>query len=232
MRASNLVSIVLPVYNGEQYIDKAVESIIGQNYKNWELILVNDCSTDRTLEILERYSGKDGRIRIINNAHNMKLPASLNIGFENAKGSYLTWTSDDNIYKKNALETMCKVLDSNPDIGMVYADFVGVDGEGNKTKRYCMHEPDDIFLINCVGACFLYRAEVKDKIGNYNPDKFLVEDYDYWLRIYSRFRMKHICESLYMYRFHEASLTSTRQEQIMERTYALKKSICRAQQRN
>lgn len=223
MRASNLVSIVLPVYNGEQYIDKAVESIIGQNYKNWELILVNDCSTDRTLEILEKYSGKDGRIRIINNAHNMKLPASLNIGFENAKGSYLTWTSDDNIYEENALETMCKVLDSNPDIGMVYADFDGIDGEGNKAKRYCMHEPDDIFLINCVGACFLYRAEVKDKIGNYNPDKFLVEDYDYWLRIYSRFRMKHICESLYMYRFHEASLTSTRQEQIMERTYALKK---------
>ena len=71
MRASNLVSIVLPVYNGEQYIDKAVESIIGQNYKNWELILVNDCSTDRTLEILEKYSGKDGRIRIINNAHNI-----------------------------------------------------------------------------------------------------------------------------------------------------------------
>ena len=95
MGVSNLISIVLPVYNGEQYIDKAVESIIGQTYKNWELILVNDCSTDHTLEILEEYAGKDVRIRIINNTHNLKLPASLNVGFENAKGRYLTWTSDD-----------------------------------------------------------------------------------------------------------------------------------------
>lgn len=223
MGESNLVSIVLPVYNGEQYVDKAIESIQGQTYKNWELILVNDCSTDHTLDILEKYENCDERIHVINNSYNLKLPASLNVGFENAHGNYLTWTSDDNLYKPSAIQTMYEVLEKNPDIGMVYADFDAIDEKGNEINTYHMHEPDDIFLLNCVGACFMYRREVKTAVGDYNPEKFLVEDYEYWLRIYSQFSIKHICQNLYCYRFHEASLTNTRQQQIQESTYALKR---------
>ena len=103
---SKLISIILPTYNGEKYIRESIDSILNQTYKNWELIIVNDCSTDQTPTIVDEYATKDSRIKIINNAMNLKLPKSLNIGFKEAKGEYYTWTSDDNIFKPTALEVM------------------------------------------------------------------------------------------------------------------------------
>ena len=113
------VSIVLPTYNGEEYISNAIESIINQTYNDWELIIVNDCSNDNTLDIINKYALADSRISIIINNQNMKLPESLNIGFRNAKGDYLSWTSDDNMYDSKAIEKMVHYLDSNPNDNMV-----------------------------------------------------------------------------------------------------------------
>lgn len=85
------ISIVLPTYNGEKYLKQSIESILGQTYTDWELIVVNDCSTDSTQEIIDFYRKKDTRIRTIFNYTNQKLPESLNIGFREAKGEYFTW---------------------------------------------------------------------------------------------------------------------------------------------
>ena len=112
------VSIVLPVYNGEQFLSLSIESVLSQTYQNWELIIVNDCSTDNSPAIMEKYVEKDPRIRIIHNAENQKLPESLNIGFRAARGDYFTWTSDDNMYKPDAIETMVSVLDTHPECGL------------------------------------------------------------------------------------------------------------------
>lgn len=84
------ISIVLPTYNGERYLKQSIESILGQTYTDWELIVVNDCSTDSTQEIIDFYRKKDTRIRTIFNCTNQKLPESLNIGFREAKGEYFT----------------------------------------------------------------------------------------------------------------------------------------------
>ena len=100
------VSVVMPVYNGEKYLKQSIESVIQQSYKDWELIIVNDCSTDRSRDIMQSYVEVDSRIRIVDNSNNLKLPMSLNAGFREARGEYLTWTSDDNLYKVNALEEL------------------------------------------------------------------------------------------------------------------------------
>ena len=102
-----MISIVMPVYNGEKFLKQSIESVIGQSYKDWELILVNDCSTDRSLEIMQCYAESDNRIKIINNEINKKLPKSLNVGFAQACGKYYTWTSDDNMFHKDAIREMC-----------------------------------------------------------------------------------------------------------------------------
>ena len=99
-----LVSIVLPTFNGEEFLAQSIESVLKQSYKNLELIIVNDCSTDSTPRIIEEFAKKDSRIKIIHNAINQKLPRSLNIGFNAASGEYWTWTSDDNYYLENAIE--------------------------------------------------------------------------------------------------------------------------------
>lgn len=200
------ISIVLPTYNGERYLAEAIQSVLDQTCQNWELILVDDCSTDRTPEMIRCYTEQDSRIRTIRNAKNQRLPRSLNIGFRHATGDYFTWTSDDNRYKPNALERMLECLEADDEAGLVYCDMDFIDGEGNKTGSL-LSEARDIYHINCIGACFLYRREAAEQIGEYDPSMVLVEDYDYWLRIARRFRVIHIPGCFYEYRRHEASLS-------------------------
>lgn len=212
------VSIVLPTYNGQDNLEKSIESIIRQTYTNWELIIVNDCSTDSTKRIAEDYAEKDKRIRVISNEKNMKLPRSLNIGFQNAGGEYYTWTSDDNLYKENAIEIMVKFLDSRLDYGMVYCDTILIDGNGEIIRENPLPEPEQLILGNTVGACFLYRRQIAEKIGEYDASLFLAEDYEYWLRMSQYSKIKHISEGLYFYRCHEKSLSSTRLADIKKQT--------------
>ena len=76
-----MVSVIMPVYNGEKYLKQSIESVIQQTYKDWELIIVNDCSTDNSRNIMQSYADTDSRIRIVDNGSNLKLPRSLNAGF-------------------------------------------------------------------------------------------------------------------------------------------------------
>lgn len=217
------ISIVLPTYNGSKFLARSIESILNQTEVDWELIIVNDCSTDNTLEIASNYAQKDSRITVITNEENKKLPASLNIGFEKAKGNYLTWTSDDNYYLPNALKTMVGVLDKSDDIAFVYTDLDYIDEEGQLLKHGKLKEPETLFEGCCIGACFLYRREIWEKLGKYREDLFCAEDYEYWMRMYtSGQKMVHLPEILYCYARNSASLTSTKQDLVQKRTTQIK----------
>src|SRR6266508_190816 len=113
------VSIVLPTYNGSRYLEESIDSCLKQTFEDIELIIVDDCSTDDTPQIVARY--RDPRLRVIRHETNRKLPAALNTGFAASKGTYLTWTSDDNRYAPNAIEVMMQALETSPEIGLVYA---------------------------------------------------------------------------------------------------------------
>ncbi|WP_051233584.1 glycosyltransferase family 2 protein [Butyrivibrio sp. NC3005] len=216
------VSIVLPVYNGEGSIDDAIKSVVNQTYNNIELIIVNDCSTDNTKSIMENWARRDNRIRVVNNGTNQKLPRSLNNGFAMATGEYLTWTSDDNKYHPDAIETMVKYLDDNPQVDFVYTDFSIVNMDGSLREEMKKPEPDEMVYINPVGACFLYKKELADRIGVYDPDMFLAEDYEYWIRAYLDGNMVHLKKNLYDYGWHDKSLTATRRNEIRLQTYRAK----------
>lgn len=207
------VSIILPTYNGEKYIRESIESVIKQTYTQWELIIVNDCSTDETGTIIEEYIRKDKRISVICNVHNQRLPKSLNIGFRQAKGEYLTWTSDDNLYMPKAIECMIDVMTKKQNKAMVRANMVIIDEQGKDIKNSEPFFIDEICYCNHIGACFLYKKEALDKVGGYNPDLFCVEDYDYWLRIYKEYGdIFNIQEILYKYRVHEESLSESKKQ--------------------
>lgn len=219
---SSKISVVLPVYNGEAHLAKSIQSVINQTFTDWELIIVNDCSTDSSLEIMKAYAEKDSRIKIINNATNKKLPASLNIGFSYANGKYLTWTSDDNRYRNNAFKVMYEYMESNLDCGMVAADCcIEFGNSGEKHIEEILYT--DLKYNNTVGACFLYRKSIADEIGGYDENMFLVEDYEYWLRIYERFKIEHIPICLYDYLKHDNSLTATREKDIKNQLFNLRK---------
>lgn len=215
------VSIIMPVYNGEKYLEEAIQSILLQTFQDWELWLVNDCSTDSSLKIMEKYARKNDKIQIITNPENYQLPRSLNIGFRHARGTYLTWTSDDNFYQPDAVEVMVRELENHPDCGLVCCDVDYLFEDGS-VMAHRFPDASRLYLENVVGACFLYRREVLETVGEYDPAMFLVEDYDYWLRISQKYPVVHIPRCLYQYRFHKQSLTTQKRQTVAKQLYRLR----------
>jgi glycosyltransferase involved in cell wall biosynthesis len=201
-----LISIILPVYNGEKYLGISIESCLNQTYRNIELIIVNDCSIDGTFEIAKRYAEIDTRVKVINNEENKKLPASLNIGHKVALGDFMTWTSDDNFFELNALEELENALSIN-NADIVYADITVIDSYGEKVKDVNFIGFENIIFGNFIGSCFLYKKEVFERNSGYNENLFLIEDYDFWLRAIIHSRYFQLKKKLYNYRKHEKSLT-------------------------
>jgi glycosyltransferase involved in cell wall biosynthesis len=203
-----LVSIVLPTYNGSRYLREAIDSCLAQTYANFELILVDDCSTDATPDIIAEYAGRDPRIRPIRHEVNKKLPQALNTGHAAARGEYLTWTSDDNRYLPRALQEMTWFLEEHPSVALVYTDCVLIDENGDYLRDFPAQPPSRLAYVDTL-ACFLYRRTMYETLGGYDPDLFLAEDYEYWLRAYRQFELAPLHEALYEYRWHPQSLTKS-----------------------
>ncbi|HXB06525.1 MAG TPA: glycosyltransferase family 2 protein [Puia sp.] len=209
--ATPLISIVLPTYNGARYLKRSVDSCLEQTFWDFELIIVDDCSTDNTGAIADGYAKADPRIRVIHNGFNKKLPLSLNMGFEQARGAYHTWTSDDNYYAPAALEVLVRALTADPESDLVYADYYLVDDQDRVMGSRKFNNIYDGFTewLGC-GACFLYKSEIFIANNGYNPGAFLIEDYDFFMRAFLKFNFSYLPRyDLYYYREHESSLTST-----------------------
>jgi glycosyltransferase involved in cell wall biosynthesis len=206
--APPLISIVLPTYNGARYLAEAIDSVCRQTYAAWELIIVDDASSDATPQIIAAYCARDQRIRSVRHETNRRLPAALNTGFAEARGTLLSWTSDDNHYQPTALEELARMLGERPDIDFVFADYAIMDDEGRTVRQVRAQEPQELLTGEATVPCFLYRRVVYEQLGGYAEDLFLAEDYDFWLRVLlSSHRMANLHKPLYEYRRHERSLT-------------------------
>lgn len=220
-----LVSIVLPAYNGARYLHESVESILAQTYGTWQLVLVDDASTDETPSIVAEYAARDERIESLRHETNQGLCAGLNDGFAAARGDYLTWTSDDNRYRPDALERMVAFLEGRSDVDVVYTDYSVIDADGRETSRERVRDTSWFVYMNVINGCFLYRRRVHDELRGYDETIGVAEDFDFWLRASTRFRIEPLHENLYEYRFHPNSLTISGPE-------ALQASVDLALERN
>lgn len=223
---SPLVSIILPVYNHGEFLRDSIQSILNQDYKNFELIIVNDGSTDSTNQILEDFSANT-QITIIRQ-ENFGLPTALNSGFNKAKGTFLTWTSADNLIAPTALSVLVKALRKEKNVGLVFADYTVVDVHGHEISRantwrnydrtgkdpsvIKLGNPRQIYRcipINFIGPYFLYRSEIADRLTAYGNIPG-IEDWDYWLRMQFITKFKHVKTDgkQYLYRIHSESMSS------------------------
>ncbi|WP_372814338.1 glycosyltransferase [Paenibacillus sp.] len=224
----DLVSIVLPVYNGEDMVSESIESVLNQTYKKFELIIINDGSKDRTAQIIDEYAALDQRIIVVHQ-ENRKIPKTLSRGFRLAQGEYLTWTSADNVMEPEFLEVLVNELKANPELGMVYANMRLIDEKGELLTNHGWYEESkdptvvnlpystyelNVYPNNTIGAAFMYRAKVAHILEDYSSFKHTLEDYDYWMRVNSLFELAHTNTSkpIYRYRFHDKSLTSQDKE--------------------
>ncbi len=218
-----MISIILPTYNGGKYIRKSIQSCLNQTHQDIELIIINDCSTDNTKNIVSSFNDK--RIVYIENEKNLGIAESLNKGFANSKGDYLTWTSDDNYYKENAIQEMLNDING---YDFVYANFNIIDENDKFQKEIIVGNPHSLNFKNRIGACFLYTKEVYQKIGDFRKEHLYAEDYEYWLRVRKEFKMKRINKNLYSYRLHSESLTGkNKKKKIAKAAYhASKQYVC------
>ncbi len=216
------LSVVLPTFNGEKFIKEAIDSVLAQTFKDWELIVVDDCSSDSTSDIIREYVDCDERIKIITNKENKKLPGSLNVGFSIARGEYYTWTSDDNILLENAFIEMVQYLDDTPACDMVCTAMLVMDDDKRVMGLHPPYDERNMHLFDVVGASFLYRSKIAEAIGEYDESLFCVEDYDYWIRILRNGgRIDYLKGCHYLYRLHDNSLTVEKREEVKKRQRAL-----------
>lgn len=127
-----MVSVIMPAYNAEKYIGKAIESILNQTYCDLELLIIEDCSTDNTLEIIKAY--EDKRIRLFVNDANMGIAYSTNLGLRESKGEYIALLDDDDIAAKERLELQVQYLAAHKDIDILGGRSITIDEEGNDIR--------------------------------------------------------------------------------------------------
>lgn len=215
-KISPKLSIILPTYNGNEFIQQSIESCLNQTYDNIELIVIDDCSTLNIREVLRPYIH---RIKYLRHEQNKGLSEALNTGFRSASGEYLTWTSDDNQYLPQAMEKMVAFLQTN-NCEFVYSDFYTFINNKSYPKRVFIGiEKEHLKMGNFIGPCFLYSRKIKEAIGDYDSETALAEDYDYWIRISRKFLMRHIEEPLYLLRIHNTSLTVMNKDMVRIVTY-------------
>ncbi len=206
------ISIIMPVYNGQKYLKSAIESILNQTFQEFELIIIDDCSTDESVNIVLSY--KDKKIVLIKNKANLGIGASLNIGLDRAKGSYIARMDADDISISNRLLVQYEFMKNNKDIGVCgswYKNF----GKSNKIK----HKPifsENIkvaLLFDCVigHSTVMIRKEVIDKTGlKYNGNYKKSQDYDLWSRLSPLTKFYNIPQVLVKYRVHMGQVGNIR----------------------
>ena len=209
------VSVLMSVYNGEKYLSEAMDSILEQTYKNWEFIIIDDCSADGTADILSAYARRDPRIRVYRNERNLRLPGSLNRALAFAQGEYIVRMDADDISRRDRIEKQVAFMEQHP--GIALSGSRAMTLTGNRAMPTNLHSRNDA---EGVAARFLFFNPVihpamiarrKDLISfGYRDDFFCTEDFDLWIRMLCNGKKLAVQEDyLLLYRQHENQITVT-----------------------
>nr|WP_309754917.1 glycosyltransferase family 2 protein [Flavobacterium sp.] len=198
-----LISVIMPVYNCVLYLEQSINSILKQTFEDFELIIIEDCSFDGTVEVLRKFV--DPRIKIINNQSNEGVSKSTNKGFKLARGKYIARMDGDDIAVKDRFEKQLRILEDNPDI-FVCGGLVRYLGGTNSIIKYKETNREIVteLLISCsvcMGTAMFRRKELKSYF--YDEKKRSGEDYDFWCKIVGLGEFYNIQEVLLFYRVHE-----------------------------
>lgn len=205
------VSVILPIYNAMSFIANAVESILAQTYQDFELILIDDCSTDGTIEILNKFV--DTRIQLIKNTSNLGLVGSLNKGLTIASGEYIARMDHDDIAMPFRFDRQIKFLDKYPEISILGTGYRLVDASGKLGVAYIPPESHDevewalSFICPLAHPTVMMRRNVVELAGGYLESASYAEDYDLWERLSHNSRFANIADPLLLLRKHSSNMS-------------------------
>lgn len=217
MYNKHLVSIITASYNYEDYIKDTIESVINQTYENWELIIVDDGSTDNSVEVIKSYCEQDNRIKLYQheNGLNRGLPETLKLGISKANGEWISFLESDDKYMPEYLEEKIKVIENNPETEFIYSDFESFEGKGvdktdfHKYFRRKYRKSDlslDLLKQNwiCTFSIVMLRKELIDGCDFNTPIPALL-DWWLWVQISQKTKFYYLDKKLTMWRIHSDS---------------------------
>jgi glycosyltransferase involved in cell wall biosynthesis len=214
------VSICLPVYNGSNYLAKAIDNVLSQTFQDFELLIANDCSTDETQAIIDSYAARDARIVSWINEKNLKLFGNYNCCMERAQGQYIKLFAHDDYLQPTAIERMVAVLEQHPEVALVTCSKRWIDAQDKVIKEVVRFDKDvllkseDVILANLIvlnnwigePAGTLFRRE---HVGSgFDTSLYHWGDIDYWFRILQNGDMFVLSDILCSFRLHSESATS------------------------
>lgn len=204
-----LVSVIMPVYNGEKYIAEAIESILNQTFQDFELLIINDYSSDETVSVINKY--RDKRIKLIHNDLNLGLARVRNVGIQNSKGKYIAWLDSDDISLDTRLEKQVNLLENNPSFGLC-GTWVKTIGSAEHIWEYPTQSEiikSTMLFHNCFAtSSVMLRKEILVQHQYlFDLDYPPAEDYDLWGKISQHCEVTNIPEILTHYRLHSLQTT-------------------------
>jgi len=205
-----LVSVIIPCYNGEEFIREAIESVISQTYQKWELIVIDDGSTDNSKEIVDKYRTGQ-RIKCIQHDTNKGIAKASNTGIKLARGDYLAFLDQDDVWLPNKLEVQVNCLkNQQEDIGMICTGMVFTDEKLKPQRIFKGFRDDDqkelvknIYLQPTNSASvMMVKKRCFSQLGFFNESLHGWADFEMWMRIASQYKIKYIREAVVKKRMH------------------------------
>jgi glycosyltransferase involved in cell wall biosynthesis len=221
-----VVSVVIPVYNGEKFVRNAMDSILSQTFSDFELIVINDGSTDSSAEVVASY--RDPRIVFLENKTNTGLPRVRNQGLDASRGRYIAWLDCDDISLPERLEKQVKFLDTHPQVG-VCGGWVKIVGGGRDVIAQYPAHPEYLraclLFNNCLAnSTVMMRAACTRDIGlRFDLSHHLSQDYGLWTRIPREWKIVNLPEVLTVYRTHSSQVTVHRKQQQLDISWEIQR---------
>ena len=228
IESNPLVSVVIPAYNAEAFLGDAIDSILAQTYPHFEIIVIDDASTDGTWAVAQRRADTDPRIRVHRNADNLGIAGNRNRGVTLARGKYLAWQDADDISMPSRLEKQVRLLEAHPDVAIVggYIELF----RGTTTLGVRKYAPDDASLRRCIfryspvaQPVAMLRLDALRSVGEYDLRYPPAEDLDMTFRLGEHHRLANVEEVLLRYRESDASATFTRLRKMESSTVAIRR---------
>lgn len=203
MVSSQLISVYITNHNYDKYLKQSIESVLDQTFQDFELLIIDDGSTDNSREIIEQYRDHP-KISIIYQ-NNKGLNITNNIAMRASNGKYLMRLDADDFLEKEALEKMSSALESDGELGLVFPDYYYVDAEGNRTgieQRHNFEKEVSLYDQPAHGACTMIRLQFLKELGGYNESFTCQDGYDLWIKFITHHKVSNINIPLFSYRRH------------------------------
>lgn len=220
------ITIIIPTYNRADFLGLAVESVLGQTYKNWELLIIDDASTDSTESIIATYTQKDSakydsRIRSIKNAANLGISKTRNRGLHEARGTYIAMLDSDDIWlDPEKLAKQIAAFEKNTKLGIAGTWITQIDETGKTLRNIAFAQSDAdirrtfVYYNSIVQSSVLFLKQAALDAGGYDETLATMEDTDLWLNIGTKYEIETLPVYAVGYRVHKNSITKNRRKQV------------------